>query len=44
MRLEPGMVLVLGPCGGEEGRGGYRAEQMIAVTESDPRVLSAPPP
>jgi Xaa-Pro aminopeptidase len=42
--LAPGMVLVVEPCVWEEGRGGYRAEQMIAVTDTGYERLSAPPP
>jgi Xaa-Pro aminopeptidase len=42
--LEPGMVLVLEPYAWEEGLGGYRAEQMIAITEDGFQNLSAPPP
>ncbi len=42
--LAPGMVLVLEPYAWEEGLGGYRAEQMIAVTETGYERLSAPPP
>jgi Xaa-Pro aminopeptidase len=42
--LEPGMVLVLEPYVWEEGAGGYRAEQTVAVTETGFTPLSAPPP
>jgi Xaa-Pro aminopeptidase len=42
--LEPGMVLVLEPYAWEEGAGGYRAEQTIAITASGYERLSAPPP
>lgn len=44
MVLEAGMVLVLEPCAWEEGAGGYRAEQMIAITADGCEHLSAPPP
>lgn len=44
MVLVPGMVLVLEPYVWEEGAGGYRAEQTIAVTATGHRRLSAPPP
>jgi Xaa-Pro aminopeptidase len=44
MVLDPGMVLVLEPYVWEEGRGGYRAETMIAITETGWEPLSAPPP
>jgi Xaa-Pro aminopeptidase len=44
MMLAPGMVLVLEPYVWEEGAGGYRAEQMIAITAADAERLSAPPP
>jgi Xaa-Pro aminopeptidase len=42
--LTPGMVLVLEPYVWEEGRGGYRAEQTIAITDTGWEPLSAPPP
>jgi Xaa-Pro aminopeptidase len=42
--LAPGMVLVLEPYVWEEGAGGYRAEQMIVITENGFDRLSAPPP
>jgi len=42
--LEPGMVLVLEPCAWEEGAGGYRAEQTIAITPEGYERLSAAPP
>lgn len=42
--LVPGMVLVLEPYVWEEGAGGYRAEQTIAVTADGFEMLSAPPP
>jgi Xaa-Pro dipeptidase len=42
--LQAGMVLVLEPYAFEEGLGGYRAEQTIAVTETGWTPLSAPPP
>jgi Xaa-Pro dipeptidase len=42
--LAPGMVLVLEPYVWEEGAGGYRAEQMIVITETGFDRLSAPPP
>jgi Xaa-Pro aminopeptidase len=42
--LVPGMVLVLEPYVWEEGTGGYRAEQTIAITASGYERLSAPPP
>jgi Xaa-Pro dipeptidase len=42
--LLPGMVLVLEPYVWEEGAGGYRAEQTIAITATGHDVLSAPPP
>jgi Xaa-Pro aminopeptidase len=42
--LAPGMVLVLEPYVWEEGAGGYRAEQTIAITETGYELLSAPPP
>jgi Xaa-Pro aminopeptidase len=42
--LAPGMALVLEPYVWEEGSGGYRAEQMIAITETGFERLSAPPP
>lgn len=42
--LAPGMVLVLEPYVWEEGAGGYRAEQMIAITDTGFERLSAPPP
>ena len=38
--LEPGMVLVLEPATWEEGFGGYRAEEILAVTETGYRFLS----
>ena len=44
MTLVPGMVLVLEPYVWEEGAGGYRAEQMIAITAAGHERLSAPPP
>jgi len=44
MLLRPGMVLVLEPYVWEEGAGGYRAEQTIAITASGFEHLSAPPP
>jgi Xaa-Pro dipeptidase len=44
MTLVPGMVLVLEPYVWEEGAGGYRAEQTIAITASGHVRLSAPPP
>jgi Xaa-Pro aminopeptidase len=44
MVLVPGMVLVLEPYVWEEGRGGYRAEVMLAITETGSERLSAPPP
>ncbi len=42
--LEPGMVLVLEPYVWEEGAGGYRAEQTIAITRTGYERLSVPPP
>jgi Xaa-Pro aminopeptidase len=42
--LAPGTVLVLEPYVWEEGAGGYRAEQMIVITETGFDRLSAPPP
>jgi Xaa-Pro dipeptidase len=44
MVLAPDMVLVLEPYVWEEGLGGYRAEQTIAITEDGYVPLSAPPP
>jgi len=44
MVLASGMVLVLEPYVWEEGRGGYRAEQTIAITPTGYEPLSAPPP
>jgi Xaa-Pro aminopeptidase len=44
MTLAPGMVLVLEPYVWEDGAGGYRAEQTIAITASGHERLSAPPP
>jgi Xaa-Pro aminopeptidase len=38
------MVLVVEPYVWEEGRGGYRAEQTIAITATGYERLSAPPP
>jgi Xaa-Pro aminopeptidase len=38
--LAAGMVLVLEPVVWEEGRGGYRAEEVVAVTESGWTALS----
>jgi Xaa-Pro aminopeptidase len=38
--LEPGMVLVLEPVIWEPGRGGYRAEETVVVTESGYEMLS----
>ena len=31
--LEPGMVMVLEPAIWDDGTGGYRAEEIVAVTE-----------
>jgi Xaa-Pro dipeptidase len=42
--LVPGTVLVLEPYVWEEGRGGYRAERTVAITETGTETLSAPPP
>jgi Xaa-Pro aminopeptidase len=42
--LAEGMVLVLEPYAWEDGLGGYRAEQTIAITATGCRPLSAPPP
>lgn len=42
--LTAGNVLVLEPYVWEEGAGGYRAEQMIVLTETGFERLSAPPP
>jgi Xaa-Pro dipeptidase len=44
IRLVPGMVIVLEPMVWEEGVGGYRAEQTVAITEDGYERLSAPPP
>src|SRR5581483_11629125 len=44
MAIAPGMVLVLEPYAWEEGRGAYRAEQTIAITDDGWTALSAPPP
>ena len=44
MVLEPGMVLVLEPYVWEAGQGGYRAETMVAITETGWEALSAPAP
>lgn len=41
--LAPGMVLVLEPVIWEEGEGGYRAEEIVAVTENGYRWLSDHP-
>jgi Xaa-Pro aminopeptidase len=38
-RLEPGMVLVLEPVAWEDGVGGYRAEEVVAVTDDGHRIL-----
>jgi Xaa-Pro aminopeptidase len=38
--LEPGMVLVLEPVIWDDGEGGYRAEEIVAVTETGHRMLS----
>jgi len=42
--LAAGMILVLEPYVWEEGRGGYRAEQTIAITPTGYEPLSTPPP
>ena len=38
--LQPGMVLVLEPAIWEDGRGGYRSEEIVAVTDSGCVFLS----
>ncbi len=38
--LEPGMVLVLEPCTWEDGVGGYRGEEIVAVTDDGFEKLS----
>jgi Xaa-Pro aminopeptidase len=40
--LAPGMVLVFEPIIWEDGAGGYRAEEIVAVTERGYELLSAP--
>ncbi|HJQ84212.1 MAG TPA: M24 family metallopeptidase, partial [Candidatus Binatia bacterium] len=42
--LVAGMVLVIEPYVWEEGAGGYRAEQTIAITATGYERLSAAPP
>lgn len=42
--LAPGMVLVLEPCTWEDGVGGYRAEEIIAVTDDGFTKLSGDHP
>jgi Xaa-Pro aminopeptidase len=42
--LLPGMVLVLEPYAWEEGAGGHRAEQTIAITATGHEILSATAP
>jgi Xaa-Pro aminopeptidase len=39
--LAPGMVLVLEPVIWDDGRAGYRAEEIVAVTDTGWRMLSA---
>jgi Xaa-Pro dipeptidase len=39
--LAPGMVLVLEPVAWDEGRAGYRAEEIVAVTETGWTMLGA---
>ena len=41
--LEPGMVLVLEPVVWEDGVGGYRAEEVVAITDSGWRPLGGWP-
>jgi Xaa-Pro dipeptidase len=41
MVLSQGMVLVLEPAIWDDGHGGYRAEEIVAVTETGYRMLSA---
>ncbi len=38
--LQPGMVMVLEPVIWDDGQGGYRAEDIVAVTEDGYRMLS----
>jgi Xaa-Pro aminopeptidase len=38
--LAPGMVLVLEPVAWSDGTGGYRAEEIVAVTDTGHRLLS----
>jgi len=39
--LAPGMVLVFEPVIWDDGRAGYRAEEIVAVTETGWTMLSA---
>jgi Xaa-Pro aminopeptidase len=38
--LRPGMVFVLEPAAWADGTGGYRAEEVVAVTEGGYQLLS----
>jgi Xaa-Pro dipeptidase len=38
--LAPGMIIVLEPIAWEDGHGGYRAEEIVAVTDDGPEFLT----
>ncbi len=37
--LEPGMIMVIEPCIFEDGVGGYRSEDVVAVTDGEPEPI-----
>jgi Xaa-Pro aminopeptidase len=41
--LEPGVVMVLEPVIWDDGHGGYRAEEVVAVTDSGYEMLGSFP-
>ena len=41
--LAPGMIMVIEPCIFEDGVGGYRSEDIVAVTEGTPEPISGFP-